>query len=326
MEKYAKRMKGKRPEFLIDTTKGKDMKRGFTLFLCFSREWCIHNFFAAFNHLKIDMENCHLMVIDNSDLAGVRDGLLKKLEVYKDFFYTTRLLKTWRQGGRELVTQEHKEWHVGKLPYIYEMQKDMMRLCTTERFVILEDDTLPPYKEHPEVVMRLLGLLDENPKAGVASAVATGRAQVAWVKTRLGVHYLERDGNRVLWRLSPNTDLKGVHKMDACGWYCCASYRDVWVKAFEGMDGYIEEVPRFAMDVVHTNNIKRAGRDVLVDFGLWCEHMNHSAEGIIFWGKRQARPQIDVWMPEWKTYAQGVLLTEPAHKKVIMDIVRDRDK
>lgn len=336
-EEMALRMKGKKAEFLIDTTKGKDMKKGFTLIVCFSRAWCVRNFFAAFYHLQIDMKNCHLLVIDNSDNVILQHELLKKLTdgkpALKDVFYTCRLYKTWRMGGKELVTMENAEWNVGKLPYIYEMHKDFLRLTTTANFVLLEDDTLPPYgydrrlgiRGRPDAVMYMLEQLEKNPRAAVYTAIETGRSSVAYAKTRLGVHYLKREKNRVIWRLSPSQHLRGVHKMDACGWYCCAARKEPWRKAFEGMDKYIEDVPRFAMDVVHTNNIIKNGWDILADFSLWCAHMNYTPDGIIFWGKRQVRPSLDLWLPDWQVYAQGVLLTAPPCKAILDRIQKQMD-
>lgn len=325
-EKVAPRMKGKKPEFFIDTTKGKDMKRGFTLVVCFSRPWCVRNFFAAFNQLKIDMKNCHLLVFDNSDNAILEELLKKRVGQYTDAFYTVRLYKTWRQGGRELVTQENAEWDVGKLPYIYEMHKDFLRLTTTDKFVLLEDDTLPPYKTRPDVVMYMLDQLEKIPNCGIYTAIETGRSSTAYAKTRLGVHYLKRDGNRIVWRLSPNPNLRGIRKVDACGWYCCASFKSVWLEAFEGMDKYIADVPRFAMDVAHTNNVHRLGLEIYADFSLWCVHMNHTPDKILFWGKKQARPQIDLWLPAWDVYAQGVALTIPGHKAKLAKLQKYMEK
>jgi len=321
-EKIAKRQPGKKAEMLVDTTKGKDMRRGFTLIVCFSRAWCVHNFFAAFNHLSIDMNNCHLLIFDNSDSVVLQRELLKKMYVYRDAFYTARMYKTWRQGGKELVTMENSEWHVGKLPYIYEMHKDFLRLCTTDRFVLLEDDTLPPYKTHPDVVMRMLSMLEQHPKAAVVSALATGRSSIAYAKTRLGVHYLERDGNRILWRFSPSARLRGLRKVDAVGWFCCAALKEPWLRAFDGMDEYVADVPRFALDVMHTNNIKMLGYDLLADFDMCCEHMNHCPEEILFWNRSKARPMLDVWLQEWQVYAQGVMLTDPECKPVIRKLMR----
>ncbi len=327
-EKTAPRQKGKKAEFVIDTTRGKDMSRGFTLIVCFSRAWCVKNFFAAFYNLKIDVKNCHLLVIDNSDNVVVMRALLEKLTdgkpSIKDAFYTCRLYKTWRMGGRELVTMVNAEWNVGKLPYIYEMHKDFLRLCTTETFVLLEDDTLPPYKTRPDVVMYMLRRLAETKNCAVYTAIETGRSSVAYAWTRLGVHYLKREGNKIIWRLSPSAHLRGPHKVDACGWYCCAAYKEPWKQAFEGMDEWIADVPRFAMDVAHTNNIVRNGWDIIADFSLWCAHMNHTPNEILFWGKKQVKPMLDLWLPEWETYAQGVMLTTPASRAILRRIQRQR--
>ncbi|MBA7578760.1 hypothetical protein ES708_20625 [subsurface metagenome] len=322
-EKIAPRQPHKVAEMLVDTTKGKDMKKSFTLIMCFSRAWCVQNFFTAFNHLSIDMKNCHLIIFDNSDNRTLQSALEKKMEVYKDAFYTARLYKTWRQGGKELVTMENAEWSVGKLPFIYEMHKDFLRMCTTKTFVLLEDDTLPPYKTHPDVVMRMLSILKDHPKAAVVTALATGRSSTAYAKTRLGVHYLKREGNKVIWRLSPNPKMRGLKQVDATGWFCCAALKDPWLRAFDGMDQYVHDVPRFALDVVHTNNIKKLGYDLLADFDMCCIHMNHTPNEILFWGRKQARPMLDLWLPEWKVYAQGVLLTAPECKPLLRKIMKD---
>ena len=58
----------------------------------------------------------------------------------------------------------------------------------------------------------------------------------------------------------------------------------------------------------HTNNIKLDGIPVIADFGIWCKHMEGRSDGIIYWGKERAVPMADVWLPKYKTYAQGVVL------------------
>jgi len=50
--------------------------------------------------------------------------------------------------------------------------------------------------------------------------------------------------------------------------------------------------------------------------------MNAHGKDIIFWGKKQARPQLDVWLPEWQTYAQGVCLSEPSSKAVLKKLMK----
>ena len=92
------------------------------------------------------------------------------------------------------------------------------------------------------------------------------------------------------------------------------------------MDKYIGDVPRFAMDVIHTNNIVLAGWDILADFSLWCVHMNSTPKKILFWGKRQCRPQLDLWLPDWQVYAQGVLLTAPACKPILKRFQKSMDQ
>lgn len=309
------------PGMVMNINRNKSLRVGYTLVFTFSRDWCVHNFFATLNHMKIDMKHCNLLVIDNSNFPTLSDHLAEKLDCYRDAFRTIRLYKTWRMGGGENVMEDDRGYHHSKLPYIFAMQKDMSQLIKTNKFVLLEDDTLAP----PNAVMRLLSLLEDNPDCGIATGLETGRSLVAWSKTRIGVHYVHRPGNRLLWRLSPSPRLRGIHKVDACGWYCLASYKKVWEKGFAGMDEYVDELPRFALDGIHTNNIKKAGYDILADFDLWCKHMQPMGDQLYFWERKRARPMLDVWLPEWKIYAQQILLDKPWHKKMLKDLVKQRE-
>ncbi len=296
------------PRFLFDNTEGKNMQDGFTLVVCFSRNWCVGPFFKAFNKLRIDLDKCHLLIFDNTDNVLLENSLKRKVDIYKDIFYTTRLYKSWRKGGDQRMGAEDRGFHYSKLPYIYAMHLDFLKMITTDKFVLLEDDTLPP----PMAVHKLLQHLEKNPDVGVATAIATGRSPFKFVKTRLGVHYIKRKGNKILERITPRPYLEKARiktfSVDACGWYCCASYKHLWELGFKGMDKFLSEIPRFALDNFHTNNIKRAGWDILADFSLQCKHMNLSGGRILYWTIKQAVPMLDIWIPKYKTYAQGVII------------------
>lgn len=312
----------RKPGFIMDTSKGKDLTRGFTLVLAFSRPWCVQNFFAYFHKMYIDMKNCNLLVIDNSDLPFLASKLIEKVDRFAHAFNTVRIYKTWRMGGGENIMQDDQGFNLSKLPYIFELHKDMVKMIETDKFVLLEDDTLAP----PNAVTRLLQILEENPKCGIATGLETGRSLIAWSKTRIGVHYVHRPGRKLLWRLSPSPHLRGIHKVDACGHYCCASYKDVWVKGLSMMEEGLEGTPRFALDVTHTNNVKKSGYDILADFDLWCKHMQLMGKTIYFWERKRARPMLDIWLPYWNVFAQQIILDKPWHKKMLKDLVRQRDR
>jgi len=330
VKKVIRRTGHNRGSLIVNEGSARPEPDDFTLLIPFSRHWCVAPFFDAFHRAEIDVKKCHLVIIDNTDNLILEKRLTARAKLYAGFFKSVRLFKTWRQGGRESIVSKNPEgkkgWRSSKIPYIFELHKDMMRLCRTERFVLLEDDTIPPFRKFPHLVHRLLSILDENPLCGISTAIETGRSMITFFPVRLGVHYLEREGNRIIWRLSPGPNLSGVHKVDACGWYCCASYKDLWVRAIRDMSRYVEDVPRFALDVIHTNNIMRAGYDILADFSLWCTHMQHTNAGIFHWGKKHAQASIDLWIPWLNDYAQGMGLTQPHHEKLIRDIVRKRDR
>jgi hypothetical protein len=84
----------------------------------------------------------------------------------------------------------------------------------------------------------------------------------------------------------------------------------LWKKALDQMlpmlQEHPEDCPRFALDNFHTNNIKLMGYDILADFSLWCRHMQLSVGHIIEWGKEHAIPMVDVYIPRFDSYAQGI--------------------
>jgi hypothetical protein len=315
-------MPAKRPGYIVKHWPVSGRASGFTLVCTFSRDVYVHNFFAALNNMRIPVKQCHLLIIDNTDIGVLAEHLKERAKVYVGAFKSVRLYKTYRRVGGDVITEVDTGFKRSKLPMIYAMHHDMLKLVNTDKFVLLEDDTIAP----PNAVVKLLRLLEQNPRCGIATAIETGRSDIEWQKTRLGVHYVEREGNRMLARYSPSPHLRGVHSVDCCGWYCCASYHSVWMLGFEGMDKYLEDIPRFALDGMHTNNIKQAGWDILADFSLWCGHMQAAQGRIIFWGKKQAVPHLDVWLTRFRDYAQGVLLVKPWHKRMLRSLERQRDR
>lgn len=86
-----------KPSFLIDTTKGKDMKKGVTVVIVLARKWCITPFFDNFDEMEMDRKKTHLLVIDNTDKEDLAELLMARMMGYKALFYSVRLYKTYRQ-------------------------------------------------------------------------------------------------------------------------------------------------------------------------------------------------------------------------------------
>jgi hypothetical protein len=85
------------PEFLIDTTRGKNMKLGVTVVIVFARLWCVKPFFDNFDRMSLPKGKVHLLVIDNTDYEDLPVALKKRLERYKRRLYSVRLYKTYRR-------------------------------------------------------------------------------------------------------------------------------------------------------------------------------------------------------------------------------------
>ncbi|MHA1227914.1 MAG: hypothetical protein ACTSPV_14300 [Candidatus Hodarchaeales archaeon] len=303
----------KTPRIMFDDTEGVDMKKGVTLVVCFSRRWCIHNFFACMTKLKLPDEPVHLLMFDNNESVLLFEELSKEYEKYKGAFASARYYKSFRTGGALRSEAKKSSYKLSKLPKIYAMHRDVIKMLTTERFVMLEDDTLFP----GNCMVKLLKLIDNNNDVGIAIGISTGRSPTKHIPTRLGVHYLEMENGFIRRRISPRDTLKGIYEVDCCGWYCFASYKTIWAKGFVGMSKYLHKIPRFALDNYHTYNIHKMGYKILADFSIWTKHMNANQDRILFWTKGDAVPMLDIWLPEFNVYAQGVRLIKGQDTKYL---------
>lgn len=291
-------------KILIDTTAGKDMDKGFTLTLLFSRMWCVTPFFNAFSKMRIPLDDCHLVILDNTDKAPLGEMLTEIGNDLKDRFYTLRLIKTFRQGSRSLRTNPQRKFKKSKLPFIYDAYRDLIRLVTTKNFINIEDDTICP----PHTIMRLLSHLDTYGNDIFVSGIEPNRGPDPGIKSRLGVHYIHRKENFMLQRVSLSPKCQGVKEVDAAGWYCCLTSKRVWKSGFKGLPEYVNEIPHFALDMFHTNNIKLQGYPILADFRIHCFHLHPTPTKILYWKPIDAVSQLDYFIPQYKTWCQAVTL------------------
>jgi len=298
----------KKPALIYDTYKylpdGLYKNKGYTLVFTFSRIWCVPNFFANLNQMKINLNNCHLLIIDNTYFSELEKVLLAKADILSKVFKSVRVLKTYEAFGGCLIPKTRQCVPGAACIHIYNMHMEMLKHIHTRRFVLIEDDTLPPQR----AILRLMNSLKRNKNAGIVTAIEPTQCTSPYAKTRLGVHYVKRDGWRLTERLSLKMQRNGLKKVDACGWYCFASYKDVWAKGFEGMKKYLNIIPHFALDTIHTNNIKEAGYDILADFSLRCKHMTNAGKSIYFSETKQSTPMLDIYLPDYDMYAAGLLV------------------
>jgi hypothetical protein len=299
-------------ETIIDTYAGSKWEKnkvagfdkGWTLVLTFSRPWCVEPFFDNFVQMEMDLNSCHLLVIDNTVLPRLTDLLKGKLELMKECFRSVRLIKTWEHMGgpiRPLPRQMVKEAASEK---VYYLQCEMIKHVHTRKFALIEDDTLPC----KTAIHRLMDMLKKDSSIGIATAVEPTRTTEQYVPLRLGVHYIKADGMRLLERLSLPNRVTGYCEVDACGWYCFASYTKLWKESLKGMNKFFDIIPHFACDTMHTYRIKKMGYKIVANFGISCAHLATDSRNIYFCRKDRALPMIDIYVPQYDLYFPGHLV------------------
>lgn len=267
--------------------------------------------------MRIPLEQCNLIIFDNSVSPMLEKCLREKFDIYKDAFLSARYYKTYRSCGSEILSDPIGGFEDSKLPMIFAMQQDIMKLVKTEKFILLEDDTLAPRNAIP----KMLKTLSLRRNVAVVCGIETSRSMIRFQKVRLGVHYMKMQGNKVVERISLPPNLTGLRRVHGCGWYCVASYTKIWKKSLEEIKPFVHTVPRFALDNIQTYLIHKKGYKILADFNIQCVHMQTTPDGIIFWDRSHALPMLDIWLPDYQTYAQSVVL-EWKHKLVPKDCIK----
>lgn len=293
------------------------MNRGTTIVLCFSRTWCIRDFFKAFDKLMMRKKSFHLLVFDNTDNINLQEALLKATKKYMFKFRSYRYYKSYRGGGQQRMSDMPGPIEKSKIPSIIDMNRDIVEMVKTPIMLQFEDDTLMP----PNAVKRLLHILKNEKDCAFATACATGRARFKINKVRLGLSYLKRDWKnkpfRMMERLSLSPHHTGLVDVDGCGIFCFATYIQLWREMLHTFPKNLTGVERWGADLMLTNLIRCVPLRVIADFDLWCEHMQLSDYRILYWQRFDAVPMLDIWLPDYEEYAQGVILSEEKYKRLV---------
>jgi len=315
-----------KPKFLVDNTvphtttprPKKNMKRGWTMVLCFSRPWCVKPFFADFERLEFDRSSCHLLIYNNTNNPMLDELLIKKAKRYMQVhkqkygehkthksFASVRLFKSYRKYGG-LIYGQKLDFDASKLPTIAAMQNDIAGMITTQKFFMIEDDTLPP----PDAVKRMFRKLERSRKIALVSAVEPTRSPYLTDKVRLGVYKILWKDGRMAERISLDPSLRGFRECDATGWYCLAAKTKPWLEAQKlfnkELPKHITAEPNWAIDTLWTNAVRRLGYKVFADFETPCYHMQVVGPRIYNWAIDRAVVKIDYFIEKYKVYARGV--------------------
>jgi len=293
-----------RKNYLINNLKKSNKHDGVTLVCTFSRRIFVEPFFKAFGNLKYPNMPIHLLVYDNTEDSLLEKALISKVSALLPFFASVRLFKSYLKGRGNIQGSGNEHFRKSKLFNIWRMWLRLKKMIHTPYMFVLEDDTIYP----PNAFQRLLGLVMRNSRVGFATAIETGRFSYPWLPVRLGVHKIKMQGMKVIERCSLSPNLRGLQEIDASGVYCFAAKTEAWLSGFHGYDPIALHVPFFALDNVLTWNMKQHGWRLLADFSLWCSHLEATSGRIIAFSKAQAVEMADIWLPQYKNYAHGVVI------------------
>jgi hypothetical protein len=294
--------------------KPEEKKDGITLILTCSKLGLLPFFFAGLKKMDLPREQMHLLIYDNTDDENFLEAL--KNEIDEFFcpkcrqFKSVRLYKSYLKPKGALAGSGNEKIGASKLINIWRMWQKIYHMIYTETFFQLEDDTICP----PDAFRRLWGLLMQDSRVGFATAIETGRNALPYSPVRVGLHKIVLKDGKLLKRESFDPDTQGVVEIDAAGVYCFAARTEAWKTGFIDYKPISNIFSLFAMDNVLTYNIKQHGWKLLADFDCWCDHMQVSPNRIMLFSKEQALHMVDLYVPEYDTYAVGMEIKKPNQK------------
>jgi len=301
-------------KYLINTLKESEKHDGVTLVCCFSRKIFVPYFFEALKELELPKDSVHLLVYDNTEDPLLQAELASQVEKIAPKFRSVRLYKSYLKGRGNITGSGNEMFKISKLYNIWQMWKKIYvskgGMIYTSLMFQLEDDTIAP----PWAYKRLFQVLEKHPEAAMVTGISTGRNPLPWVPVRLGVHYLKAKGFKILERHYLNPAFKGIVEVDCSGVYCFAARTALFKKGFRNYDPDKYKTPFFGMDNVLTWNIKKQGYSILADFSVWVSHLDCSGTRILAFSKDQAIEQVDLWIPKFSNYAQGIEVKKRAQR------------
>lgn len=306
-------------EMLISENYENIEKDDVTVVITFSRDIFVTPFFEAFGKMKLPMDSMHVLIYDNTQDPILKDSLISLANQLVPKFKSVRLYKSNLRGRGSITGSGNEIFDESKLFNIWSMWIKLYDMVDTDYFFQLEDDTIAP----PEAFEVLFKSLLADSDVAMVTGIETGRTSFPWVPVRLGVHSIKVCEScgiknlKICERHSYDPETTGIHHVDACGVYCFVARTEFYKKGFEGYDPKVLKVPFFAMDNALTWNLNQHGHKVLADFSIWCRHLQASAARIISFGKEQALEMVDLWLPEYNNYAQGIEVkdTEAAQRR-----------
>jgi hypothetical protein len=273
-----------------------------TLVGTFSRLKMVKPWFTALKKIDLPRDRIKLFIYNNTAEKDLHEAIITELSSIRDDYADVSYYQSGRRGGSTILGQDNNNFFTSKLKPIWEMWNDIKNKITTNIFMLIEDDTIAP----PNAFNNLLNDLFSLPKAGFITGIETGRTAYPYQKVGLGVHYLVRDGNKLIQTKNLSPDCTGVQEIDCSGHYCFMTYTDLYKKAFKDMNEWVHTLTFFGMDLMLINHIQMLGYKLYADFDVWCDHLQMVGGKIYPFNKNNAIRLGSIWIPEFQNYAIGV--------------------
>ena len=259
-------------------------------------------------------KDIHLLIYDNTQDGLLQMKLEEAIKKIQDKYKSVRLYKSYLKGRGSIAGSGNEQFRNSKLYNIWVMWKRLFTnkntMIHTPTFFQIEDDTICP----PYCYEKLFKTLKTDPKIALVTGISTGRNPFPWFPVRLGIHNMKMKGFKILERHSLDPYTKGIVEVDGTGVFCFAARTDLFLKGFKNYDPQKLKVPFFALDNVFIWNIKKQGYRILADFDVWVSHLECAGARIIAFSKGQAVEMVDLWVPKFHNYAQGIEVLKKDHK------------
>ena len=245
-------------EYVFKKHRVEPKKIDWTFVSVISREFTLKRYFSCLSRLDMPKDKMHWFIyVDSEDKS-----LIKKLKRYAERegknFYSWRMFITYREPLAD--TFYIKRAKRQRKNFITIMRELRNIQTTTPYFFMLEDDTIVKNKN-------AFWELSRHLKEGVAMVLGV-EASRSDIKC-LGVAKLKWSGDKLLERHTLKPKRKGIEEVDGTGWYCFVGR----LSAFR--DEYLPDVfySWANSDVISCWKLRQWGWKILVNWGIWCDHI-----------------------------------------------------
>lgn len=246
----------------------------FTIVIKFSREKCFIPFFDAFNKLKFEKKDCHLILINNTFDSLISEGLLSNFTKNSVSYKSICLIQTnnprFDRGDKGWYDNVPHPFNTWTAYYSFQMLKLIRDLVQDDIHIQLEDDSLP----HPDAITHLLKIMKENKDCACATTPLANRD--VFLKTLCMNSYsmIEKKDNFITRRISCDPKLSGVHEIAATGYHCVAFRKNPFKRAVQHVEDLPCKIMKSGSDIYLTSFLYEKGNKILLDYDCWGVHID----------------------------------------------------